>query len=172
MQIGKEYTDSNAADLFVCLAVLAAADRCEDVGRRAKATEATASTRRKSNKNRLGQRRTETEQNKKGTENRSKRFPCALWLTGHPRRYSMPYGYCTTSEVNRQIKYAALADLACVRAAVAEQLQKGLAHLLGLFTLTGGKRYRYFHFVTPMGSFWGRGFQEDRTGLNCARQSR
>lgn len=92
-------------------------------------------------------------QNKKA-QRTAEAFSLCLIAT---RRLAVLYAcfYFTTSMNQRQIDHAAFADLACVRAAAAKQLQKNLAHLPRLVSFFRGKRYGYFHSSIPRGSFWG-----------------
>lgn len=94
-----------------------------------------------------------SKQNKKA-QRTAEAFSLCLIAT---RRLAVLYAcfYFTTSMNQRQIDHAAFADLACVRAAAAKQLQKNLAHLPRLVSFFRGKRYGYFHSSIPRGSFWG-----------------
>ena len=92
-------------------------------------------------------------QNKKA-QRTAEAFSLCLIAT---RRLAVLYAcfYFTTSMNQRQIDHAAFADLACVRAAAAKQLQKNLAHLPRLVSFFRGKGYGHFHSSIPRGSFWG-----------------
>ena len=82
-------------------------------------------------------------QTKKHKESAQLRFPCALWQTVFGR-YSMPFQY-STSEPERQIHNAAVAGLAAVHAAGAEELHQHGLHPLGLFDLPQSIRQGDLH---------------------------
>ena len=89
-----------------------------------------------------------TGKQKKHKESAQLRFPCALRQTVFGR-YSMPFQY-STSEPERQIHNAAVADLAAVHAAGAEELHQHGLHPLGLFDLPQSIRQGDLHSDPPL----------------------